>query len=153
MVLRLAGGEMKGRKREGGRDKGRGRERVRVRWIGIGGDCVMFERRRRDRRERRDGKVGERWEEGAVRMRRQRKDGERWWKERKRRRIGKKVARLDKNLFKLNGNLIQFETFSQLGHHNRDLSRPLRNTSTTRIKRTLAGDDVNLEGRKCPSTH
>lgn len=48
-VLWLAGGEMKGGKREGGRDKGRRRERVRVRWIGIGGDCVMFERRRRRR--------------------------------------------------------------------------------------------------------
>lgn len=48
-VLRLAGGEMKGRKRQGKRDKGPGRERARVRWIGIGGDCVMFEgRRRRD---------------------------------------------------------------------------------------------------------
>lgn len=61
---------MKGRKREGGRDKGRGRERVRVRWIGIGGDCVMFERRRRRRdcRAWRERKVGERREEGRVRM-------------------------------------------------------------------------------------
>lgn len=30
---------MKGRKRKGGRDKGRGR----AHWIGIGGDCVMVE--------------------------------------------------------------------------------------------------------------
>lgn len=74
-VLRLAGGEMKGRKREGGRDKGRGRERVRVHWIGIGGDCVMFEmrRRRRDCREWRERKVGERREEGGVRMQSQRR--------------------------------------------------------------------------------
>lgn len=76
-MLRLAGGEMKGRKGEGGRDKGRGRERVRVRWIGIGGDCVMFERRRRDCRERRVRKVGARREEGRVRMQRLRKGRER----------------------------------------------------------------------------
>lgn len=63
-AIRLAGGEMKGRKREGGKDKGRGRERARVRWIGIGGDCVMFQRRRRrDCREWRERKVGERREE------------------------------------------------------------------------------------------
>lgn len=75
-VLRLAGGEMKGRKREGGRDKGRGRERGRVRWIGIGGECVMFERRRRRRRDCREWterKVGERREEGRVRTQRQKK--------------------------------------------------------------------------------
>ena len=77
-MLRLAGGEMKGRKREGGRDKGRGRERVRVRWIGIGGDCVMFERRRRDCREWRERKVGARREEGRGKKKRKR------WPERRR---------------------------------------------------------------------
>lgn len=76
-LLRLAGGEMKGRKREGGRDKGRGREKARVSWIGIGGDCVMFERRRRDCREWRERKVGERREEGRLRMQGQKKEKKR----------------------------------------------------------------------------
>lgn len=77
-LLRLAGGEMKGRKREGGRDKGRGREKARVRWIGIGGDCVMFERRRRDCREWRERKVVERREEGRLRIQGQKNKKKRW---------------------------------------------------------------------------
>lgn len=69
---------MKGRKREGGRDKGRGREGVRVRWIGIGGDCVMFERRRRrDCREWRERKVKERREDERVRLQRKKKERKR----------------------------------------------------------------------------